>query len=102
VDSQPLSVAGAISAASAAYDDLAELAEDVEDEWSFVTELADAWRARLAEVSDARGDEPAAAGVAEAVATLAAEAAAIDDPHRAIDWLSTYPQVLLVAVGERP
>lgn len=102
MDSQPLTVAGAISAASAAYDDLVELAEDVEDEWSFVTELADAWRARLAEVSDARADEPAAAGVAEAVATLAAEAAAIDDPHRAIDWLSTYPQVLLVAVGERP
>ena len=40
---------------------------------------------------------------AQADATkLSAEAAAIDDPHRAIDWLSTYPQVLLVAVGERP
>jgi hypothetical protein len=102
VDSQPISVADAIAAAAAAYDDLAELAEEVEDEWSFVTELADAWRARLAEVTDARGDEPAGAGVAEAVATLSAEAAAIDDPHRAVDWLSTFPQVLLVAVGERP
>ena len=24
------------------------------------------------------------------------------DPHRAIDWLSTFPQVVLVALGERP
>jgi hypothetical protein len=97
-----VSVADAISAASAAYDGLAELAEDVEDEWSYVTELADAWRDRMAEVAEARGDEPAGAGVAEAVAALSAEASAIDDPHRAIDWLSTFPQVLLVAVGERP
>jgi hypothetical protein len=28
--------------------------------------------------------------------------ARIDDPHRAIDWLSTFPQVVLVALGERP
>jgi hypothetical protein len=103
VETQPIvSVADAITAASAAYDELAELAENVEDEWSYVTELADAWRERLAEVADARGDEPAGPGVAEAVATLSAEAAAIDDPHRAIDWLSTFPQVLLVAVGEPP
>ena len=103
MDNQPsISVAGAITAASSAYDALAELAEEIEDEWSYVTDLADAWRERLAEVADARGDEPAAPGVAEAVAMLSAEAAAIDDPHRAIDWLSTFPQVLLVAVGERP
>jgi hypothetical protein len=103
VDNQPnISVADAITAASSAYDALAELAEEVEDEWSYVTDLADAWRERLADVADARGDEPATPGVAEAVAVLSAEAAAIDDPHRAIDWLSTFPQVLLVAVGERP
>ena len=30
-----------------------------------------------------------------ALAALAAEVAAIDDPHRAIDWLSTFPQVVL-------
>jgi len=103
VETQPIvSVADAIVAASAAYDGLVELAEGVEDEWSYVTELADAWRERLAEVADNRGSEPAGPGVATAVAVLSAEAAAIDDPHRAIDWLSTFPQVLLVAVGERP
>jgi hypothetical protein len=103
VETQPIvSVADAIAAASAAYDELAELAEDVEDEWSFVIDLADAWRERLAEVADRRGGDAAGPGVAAAVAVLSAEAAAIDDPHRAIDWLSTFPQVLLVAVGERP
>jgi hypothetical protein len=103
VEIQPIvSVADAISAASAAYDELAELAEDVEDEWSYVTELADAWRDRLTEVGEARGNEPAGAGVAEAAAPLPTEVAANDDPHRAIDWLTTFPQVLLVALGERP
>ena len=26
----------------------------------------------------------------------------IEDPHRAIDWLSTFPQVVLLAMDERP
>ena len=26
----------------------------------------------------------------------------ISDPHRAIDWLSTFPQVVLLALGEPP
>ena len=30
------------------------------------------------------------------------EVALISDPHRAIDWLSTFSQVVLVAIGERP
>jgi hypothetical protein len=54
------------------------------------------------DVADARGHEPAAAGVAAAIPALVAEVAALDDPHRAIDWLSTFPQVLLIALGERP
>ena len=31
---------------------------------------------------------------------LVAEAGRITDPHRAIDWMSTLPQVALAAVGE--
>lgn len=97
-----VSVGDAIAAATPAYDRLAELAEEIEDEWSYVIDLVDAWRERLADVADARAGEPAGPGVAEAVAALSVEAGAIDDPHRAIDWLSTFPQVLLVALGERP
>ena len=97
-----LTVADAIAAAQAAYDTLAELAEDVEDEWSYVNDLATAWRDRFDEVVAAREDEPVGVGVAAAIEAVAAEAAAIDDPHRAIDWLSTCPQVVLIGLGERP
>jgi hypothetical protein len=97
-----VSVADSIAAASAAYDRLAELAETIDDEWSYVTNLADAWRERLAEVADTRGADPGGPGLAEAIAALTAEVEVIDDPHRAIDWLSTFPQVVLLAVGEQP
>ena len=85
-----------------AYDALTQLGEDVEDEWSYVTDLSGAWTERMDAVAAERGHEAARDGVTEAVDALAAEAAAIDDPHRAIDWLSTFPQVLLIALGERP
>ena len=95
-------IGDAIAAARPAYDDLTTLAENVEDEWSYINDLATAWNDRLDAVAAARGHEPAGPGVAEAIPPLVAEAAALNDPHRAIDWLSTFPQVLLVAVGERP
>ena len=95
-------VADALDAAQAAYGELTSLAEDVEDEWSYVTDLSAAWNDRLDDVAAARGGEPVGPGVADAVTALAAEIALIDDPHRAIDWLSTFPQVLLIALGERP
>ena len=61
-------------------------------------------------VADAlrRGRRRPAAATRRARSSLAAvdaldrESGAIDDPHRAIDWLSTFPQLLLVALGERP
>ena len=95
-------VADALAAARPAYEALLERAEAIEDEWSYVNDLASAWLDRLDEVGNVRGAAPVGPEVASAVRLLAAEAATIDDPHRAIDWLSTYPQVLLLAVGERP
>ena len=97
-----LTVADVLEAARPGYDALLALGEELDDEWSYVNDLATAWTERLDEVARARGHEPAGVGVAEAVAALVAEAGAIEDPHRAIDWLSTFPQVLLVALGERP
>ncbi len=38
----------------------------------------------------------------EAVDRAIDEIGRIEDPHRAIDWLSTFPQVVLLALGERP
>jgi hypothetical protein len=93
-------IQAAIDRALDAYGQLAELGETVEDEWSFVGDLTDAWRTRLDEVSSARGGEPIDADVAAAVDRAVSEIGLITDPHRAIDWLSTFPLVVLVALGE--
>ena len=95
-------LADTIATAWLAYEGLVTLGEEIEDEWSYVNDLAEAWRGRVVEVEQARGREPVGAEAAAAVAALIAEAGAIDDANRAIDWLSTFPQVLLVALGERP
>ena len=52
------------------------------------------------EVAAARGDEPVADEAATAVHRAIDEIGRIEDPHRAIDWLSTLPQVALAALGE--
>ena len=49
---------------------------------------------------EARGDDAAAPDVSAAVDRAIDEVGLITDPHRAIDWLSTFPQVVLVAFGE--
>lgn len=79
---------------------LADLGEEVEDEWSYVNDLDAAWAARLAEVADVRGGAAAEPATVAAVDEAIAELASISDPHRAIDWLSTFPQVVLLAFGE--
>jgi hypothetical protein len=93
------SLAGDVLAiAVAAYDLLAELGETVEDEWTYVTKLVQVGRGRLrAAVPDAGAS--ASAEQASALAALAAEAGRITDPHRAIDWLSTFPAVAELVLG---
>jgi hypothetical protein len=86
----------------AAYADLAEVGEDVEDEWSYIQDLTAVWRARLAGVIAMRGNELLEPTTEVALLAAIDEVASIDDPHRAIDWLSTFPQVTLVALGETP
>ena len=93
-------VNAALDRALDAYDALAEQGEEIEDEWTYVTDLAAAWRDRLEAVSAARHGEPIDAPIDAAIGLAVDEIARIDDPHRAIDWLSTFPQVVLVALGE--
>jgi len=93
-------VADLIDRARAAFEVLATTAEPVSDELQYLADLETVWGARLKAVSDARGAEPAPFGAEEALEALEAEAAAIADPHRAIDWMSTLPQVALAALGE--
>ena len=92
----------ALDRAIDAYAALAELGETIEYEWSYVNDLADAWRSRLEEVAQRDGAAEASDGSSAAIDRLIDEIRLIEDPHRAIDWLSTFPQVVLVAVGATP
>lgn len=96
----PLTVADLIDRALTGFDALTVTAEPVDDEYQYVTDLGTVWRGRLGAVADARGTEPAPPGTDEALTALVEEAGRITDPHRAIDWLSTLPQVALAALGE--
>lgn len=96
----PVTIADLIALALTGFDVLTVTAEPIEDEYQYVTDLGTVWRARLRAVADARGTEPAAPGTVEAVTALVEEAGRVTDPHRAIDWLSTLPQVTLAAFDE--
>ena len=99
---RPATRGAALATALDALDRLAALGEDVEDEWTYVTALAEAGRKRL---RTAAGPDPSAALAplrAAAVAAVAAEVARITDPHRAIDWLSTFPAVVELALADVP
>ena len=95
-------VGAVIERALAAYAALAELGEEIDDEWSYIQDLSEAWRDRLDAVNEARGADAVDAPVDDAIQRAIDEIGAIEDPHRAIDWLSTFPQVILLALGERP
>lgn len=90
-----------LAAALEAYERLGLLGEEIEDEWSYVTDLVSAWSERL-EALDATRGQDVAGPAAPAIHRAIDEIDLITDPHRAIDWLSTFPQVVLLAAGERP
>jgi hypothetical protein len=92
----------ALATALAALEALAELGETIEDEWTYVTTLADAGRSRLRAAAGADLDAALPAERAAAVAAACAETARITDPHRAIDWLSTFPALVELALGQAP
>jgi hypothetical protein len=88
--------------AAESYAALGLIGEEVEDEWSYVVDLGEAWAARFDEVDGARGDEAASDAASLAVDRAIDEIGRITDPHRAIDWLSTFPQVVLLILGVSP
>ena len=98
----PATVAQAIDRVLTAYADLTALGEEIEDEWSYVNDLATAWRERLEAVADGDRDKVLGDDVEAAIDRAIDEIGRITDPHRAIDWLSTFPQVTLLAFGEAP
>lgn len=96
----PETVAAAVEHARSAMADLRTLGEEVADEWQYVTDLEAAWDERLDAVLAARGAEILPPSTSAAIDRAAAEAVLISDPHRAIDWLSTFPQIVLFALDE--
>jgi thioesterase domain-containing protein len=96
----PATVDTAIMRALDAYDRLTELAEEFEDEWTYVNDLAEAWRDRLGAVAAARAGSTLDPAADAAIDRAIDEIGRISDPHRAIDWLSTFPQVALLALDE--
>jgi hypothetical protein len=98
----PSTIGEAVDLALRSCSALETLGEGIADEWQYVTDLAAAWSARLRLASAGRGSEPLTTDGAAAFVAACAEADRITDPHRAIDWLSTLPQVVLVAIDERP
>lgn len=97
-----VTVATLIDTAQHAYAALASVAEAVDDEWQYLTDLTAAWNARLEAVARSRGIETAPPEVVSAVEAVVAHVARITDPHRAFDWLSTMPQVVLLTLDEGP
>ena len=98
----PDTVQTLVDRALQAYASLSELGESIEDEWSYVNDLAQAWEQRLSEVAAERGADAVPRAVDVAIDRAIDEIGLIQDPHRAIDWLSTFPQVVLLALGEVP
>jgi hypothetical protein len=98
----PATVAAAIDRALSAYAELTELGEEIEDEWSYVNDLSSAWRERLEAVAVSQGAADVDPATDAALDRAIDEISRITDPHRAIDWLSTFPQVTLLALGETP
>jgi hypothetical protein len=89
--------AEAVERAAVAYRALADLAEAVEDEWQYVTDLVDAYMPSIEALGG--GTAPLPTGAVAAVDEAIAEIGLITDPHKAIDWLSTFPHVVALALG---
>ena len=87
--------------ALAAYARLGELAEQVEDEWQYAVDHQAAWRAQLVRLTESRAAETAPPEVVAAVDAAIEEIGLIGDPHRALDRLSTCPQVVVLALLAR-
>lgn len=89
---------GATQRAVAAHRDLAELAETIEDEWQYINDLVDSYALGLESLAEA-GPRRLSQAQADAVDEAIAEIGLITDPHKAIDWLSTFPHVIGLALG---
>jgi len=88
-----------IERAVASYRTLADLAETVEEEWQYVTDVVDAYTRSLLALASADGARPLTEGEIAAVDEVTAEIGLVTDAQKSIDWLSTFPNVVALALG---
>jgi hypothetical protein len=88
-----------VDRAAEAYSTLAELAETIEDEWQYVTDLVDLYLPGIRSLAEQDPGLVLGAAQVAAVDEAIAEIGLIEDPHKAIDWLSTFPHVVGLALG---
>lgn len=101
------SAAGAVSESVAlvvdrvldAYRRLGDLGEQIADEWQYVNDLVAVHSADLRALAVAAPERLLPAAAVRAVDLAIEEIGLIEDPHRAIDWLSTFPQVVGIAAA---
>lgn len=91
-----------IERAVAAHARLGRVAEAIDAEATYLADLQTVWTARLRAVGAARADELADPATVRAIEAVEGQVDRIADPHRAFDWLSTLPQVVLLALREAP
>ena len=93
-------IADVVARLLAALDALAALGEDVADEWQYIQDLVrvHGMDLRTAAAAEPRPVDPLSV---RAIDLLIDEAGRITDPHRAIDWLSTFPQVARLTLDTR-
>jgi hypothetical protein len=92
-------LADAIERALEAYRALADLGETVAEEWQYVTDLVAVHSADLRALAGGGDGRILSEGASRAVDLAIEEAGLIEDPHRAIDWLSMFPQLIRLAVA---
>lgn len=92
-------LAAVVERAVDAYLGLADLAEAVEDEWQYVTDLTDAYLPSIRALAEADPGRRLTGNQVAAVDEAIAEIGLITDPHKAIDWLSTFPHVVALTLG---
>ena len=93
-------IAELVERSGVAIDALATIGEAVAEEWQYIADVRLTWLRALDAVAEARGARAAAAETEAAVERLIDEIGRISDPHRAIDWLSTFPQAALLVLVE--
>jgi hypothetical protein len=95
----PATAGQVVDRAAEAYSALAELAETIEDEWQYVTDLVDFYLPGIRSLAEPDPGAILPPAQVAAVDEAISEIALIEDPHKAIDWLSTFPHVVGLALG---